>query len=140
MHSKIGRDCPAYESVLDSAVHRPDHRRRATGETSRFQGEDREFEETASNGRYIQSRIKNKESLLSLDRKDDLDDQADEDSNQDTYSYSNDQTAIADDNNSYDCASSVSSASTYRQKFKNSFWSNQNKIMRHILIALIIYI
>ena len=77
---------------------------------------------------------------MSLDRKDDLDDQADEDSNQDTYSYSNDQTAIADDNNSYDCASSVSSASTYRQKFKNSFWSNHNKIMRHILIALIIYI
>ena len=78
MHSKIGR--PASESVLDSAVHRPDHRRRATGETSRFQGEDREFEETASNGHYIQSKIKNKESLLSLDRKDDLlDDQADDD-------------------------------------------------------------
>jgi hypothetical protein len=82
----------------------------------------------------ITSKIKNKESMLSLDRKDNLDDQADdadadEDdddndySNQDRYSYSNAQTAFAEDDDNYDCASLVSSASTYRQKFKNSFWS-----------------
>jgi hypothetical protein len=73
----------------------------------------------------ITSKIKNKESLLSLDRKDDLDDQADDDddySNQDTYS--NAQTAFADDDDNFDSASSVSGASTYRQKFKNSFWRN----------------
>nr|CAH0100504.1 unnamed protein product [Daphnia galeata] len=79
----------------------------------------------------ITSRIRNNEPLLSLDQKDDLDDQADdadEDdddndySNQDRYSYSNAQTAFADDDDNYDCASSVSSASTYRQKFNNSFW------------------
>ena len=73
----------------------------------------------------ITSKIKNKESLLSLDRKDDLNDQAEDDddySNQDTYS--NAQTAFADDDDNYDSASSVSGASTYRQKFKNSFWRN----------------
>jgi hypothetical protein len=73
----------------------------------------------------ITSKIKNKESLLSLDRKDDLADQAEDDddySNQDTYS--NAQTAFADDDDNYDSASSVSGASTYRQKFKNSFWRN----------------
>jgi hypothetical protein len=73
----------------------------------------------------ITSKIKNKESLLSLDRKDDLADQAEDDddySNQDTYS--NAQTAFADDDDNFDSASSVSGASTYRQKFKNSFWRN----------------
>jgi ferritin len=67
----------------------------------------------------ITSKVKNNESLLSLDRKDDLADQSD-DYDDDDDTYSNARTAFVDDGDNYDGAS-LTSAATDRHKFQTSF-------------------